>query len=162
LKDLAVIQPSLKVIGQGLDLYSRFKSFCFHSFDGFGGKIINETQCVRSGRPDIDVGALRILVPQPFDRLLDLKGALPFPQDHLTAIALDAEIEAHAAHRTKLLSHQPLHEHGRSQATSLSIFFGHRTRYRNLPTLHSPQVRPPYLRIVTTSDEIAGFHVHRA
>jgi hypothetical protein len=42
-------------------------------------------------------------VPQPIDGLVDLKGALPFPQDHLTGIAPDTEIEALAAHRTKLL-----------------------------------------------------------
>ena len=39
-------------------------------------------------------------------------GALPFPQDHFTGVAPDAEFEALAPHRPQLYAHQPLDYHG--------------------------------------------------
>jgi len=47
---------------------------------------------VEAGGPDADVGTLRVFVAQPLDCLLDLKGALPFPKDHLADGAPDAEL----------------------------------------------------------------------
>jgi len=49
---------------------------------------------VEAGGPDVDVGTLCVFVAQPFDSLLDLDAALPFPKDHLADGALAAEVEA--------------------------------------------------------------------
>ena len=76
-EDLAVIQPRLEIIGRSLNHDGRFESVRLHSLDGIGCKVIDETQTVRPRGPDIDMRALAVLVAQPFDRLLDLEGALP-------------------------------------------------------------------------------------
>src|SRR5713226_268467 len=81
--------------------------------------------CVPGG-PDINMRALAVLVTQPFDCLLDLDGALPFPENHLAGVAPDAKIKALAAHRAKLGAHQPLYDHGRFLASILTLLLGHR------------------------------------
>jgi hypothetical protein len=85
----------------------------------------------------------------------------PVPQDDLTGITPDTEIETLAAHRTKLLSHHPLHDHGRFQAPSLRSSSSIARATEIYQTLYS-QVRSPYLHIAITSDTIAGFHANRA
>jgi len=47
-----------------------------------------------------------VLVAKPFDCLLDLEGALPFPEDHLVGAAPDTEIKALATHRPQLCADQ--------------------------------------------------------
>jgi hypothetical protein len=39
-------------------------------------------------------------------RLFDFDGALPFPENHLAGVAFNPEVEALAAHRAKLDTHQ--------------------------------------------------------
>jgi hypothetical protein len=79
------------------------------------------------------VSAFGVLVAQPLDRLFDFDGALPFPEDHLAGVALDAEVEALATHRAKLGAHQPLHDHGRFLAALFALGFGHRAGYGSSP-----------------------------
>src|SRR5882757_2515039 len=82
-EDLAVVHPCLEVIGRGLYYNSRFESVRLHSLDAISGEIIEEAQTMHPCGPDINVRALAVLVAQPFDCLLDLDEALPFPEDHL-------------------------------------------------------------------------------
>ena len=65
-----------------------------------------------AGRPNGDVVSLGILVAEPFDRLLDLDGALPFSEDHFASVALDTEVKPLAVHCAELHAHQPCHDHG--------------------------------------------------
>jgi hypothetical protein len=94
-----VVQPYLEVIGRCFDDDGRLKSLHLHARDRCSGKIVDETQAVEAGGPNIDVGTLAILVTQPLDRFLDLESALPFPENHLTAIAAYTEIKTLATHR---------------------------------------------------------------
>ncbi len=112
LEDLAVIQPCLEVIGRGFHYYRRLEPLGFHPLDSFCTKVVDEAQGVEARGPDVDMSALRVLVPKPPDSLLDLDGALPFPQNHFTGVPPDAEFEALAPHRPQLYAHQPLDYHG--------------------------------------------------
>ena len=97
---------------RGFHYYRRLEPLGFHPLDSFRTKVVDEAQGVEALVPDVDMSAVRVLVAKPLDRLLDLDGALPFPQNHFTGIAPDAEFEALAAHRAKLYAHQPLDNYG--------------------------------------------------
>jgi len=61
---LAMIQPRLEVIGRGFDHHRRLEAVRLHPFDRFGAEVINETQRVKACGPDVNVGALGVLVPE--------------------------------------------------------------------------------------------------
>ena len=94
-EDLDVIQPYLEVIGRGLHYYRRLESLV-HPTDSFCGKIIDEGQGMLTLGPDVDMSAVYVFMTKPLDRLLDVDGTLPFPQNHFTSVAPDAEFEAFA------------------------------------------------------------------
>jgi hypothetical protein len=103
-ENLAAIQPGLKVVGRGLDNRSRLVTLRLCRFTR---KVIQQTQAMGACGSNIDVSALGVLVAQPLDRLFDMDCALTLSQNHFASIALDADIEALAAHRMKLYAHQP-------------------------------------------------------
>jgi len=98
-QDLAVIQPYLEVVGRGLDYHGRLKAFRLHPLDRFVAQVVDQAQRVETCGPDVNMSAFRVFVAEPLDRLFNLDGVLPFPQNHLAGVALDADIEALAAHR---------------------------------------------------------------
>jgi hypothetical protein len=68
----------------------------------------------------------------------------PFSQNHLAGVPLDTEVEALAAHRTKLDAHQPLNDYSRFLIPFLSLRFRHRrskSEGQNLTPLYGVQRR---------------------
>jgi hypothetical protein len=124
-EDLAVIQPSLEVIGRGLHYYCRLEPLGFYPLDSFRTKVVDEAQGMDARGSDVDMSALGIFVTEPLDGSLDLVEALPFSQNHLAGIAPDTDIETLAAHRAQLYAHQPFDNNGRFLAALFPFNFRH-------------------------------------
>src|SRR5216684_4353798 len=105
-KDLAVIQPRLKVIKRCLDYHGWLETLRLHPLERFRTKVVNEAQRMNACRPDVDMSTLGIFVTKPLDGCLDIESALPFPQNHFAGVALDAEVKPLRAHRAELRAYQ--------------------------------------------------------
>ena len=95
-KDSPVIQPNLEVVGRSLDCDRGFETGLTHFLDGVGTDIVYQTQRMWPLRPDEDVGATRVLSPQPSDALADLIDTLVAVQNHSVVPAQDSDFKAPA------------------------------------------------------------------
>jgi hypothetical protein len=80
---------------------------------------------MKACRPNVDMSALGIFVTKPLDGCLDIESALPFPQNHLADVALNAKVEAFTTHCSQLCTHQPLYDQRRFLAAFFALCFRH-------------------------------------
>ena len=124
-KDLAVIQPRLKVIKRCLDYHGWLENLRLHPLERFRTEVVNEAQSMKACRPDVDMRALGIFVTKPLDGCLDIESALPFPQNHLADVTLNAKVEAFTTHCSQLCTHRPLYDQRRFLAAFIALGFRH-------------------------------------
>src|SRR6516225_5224796 len=132
IEHLTVFQPCLEIIGRGLDHHSRLETLRLHPLECFSTKVINETQSMNAGRPDVNMSALAVFVTQPLDGCFDIESSLPFLENHLAGVALDTEVEMIAAHRAKLYAYQPLDDNSGFLAALFALGFCHLDSWPNL------------------------------
>ena len=106
-----MIQPRLKIMKRCLEYHGWLETLRLHSLERLATKVVNEAQRTNACRPDVNMSALGIFVTKPLDGCLDIDSALPFPQNHLAAVALDTDVETTAAFSAQLDPYESLDYH---------------------------------------------------